>query len=373
MNEDTKRMFHGISTTSIERYLLLKGWDRDYQFKNPNLLSFIYKPLNKRIAISASDKFQDFYFTLESALQTISLIQNKSIGEIIKEISNVYFDKMEFRIISSLTEDGKMPLKYASECIEGITELILYSACAEQNAQPICFRATNFAKDYLQNFKLAQTDVGSFVINVDIQVVDDVEEQLVLEGCTPPIPFEHKIVERIFTAIEQVNDIVERQQVISDVAETAYKTGITANMCDALLKMKPENGEAEINATLKYASLLTIGKDESKSIDIGNHHFWTIDELAKIYRDKVLYDDVILTGVVKSLSKKDVEETTEKTIRLLTNYNGKYRVIFMELPDEEHRIACDAYRDDLEVEVSGELDMSNRTWVLSKIKYFKII
>jgi len=114
---------HGITAASIERYLLLKGWARDYNF-------------------------------------------------------TVYFDRMEFRIISSLSQDGKLPLDYATDCIEGLKELILYSACAEQNAQPICFRATNAAKEYLESFKLVQTEVGSFVINIDIQVVDDRAEMI---------------------------------------------------------------------------------------------------------------------------------------------------------------------------------------------------
>ena len=373
MNVNDKKMFYGIKASSVERYLLLKGWERDYKFKNPNLMSFIYKPLNRKIAISANEKFQDFYITLESALQTVTFVHNKDLNDIIREISNVYFDKMEFRIISRLTEDGKLPLKYASDCIDGLKELILYSACAEQNVQPICFRTTNSAKEYLENFKLAQTDVGSFVINIDIQVVDDVNEQLALEEFTNCTSFEHKIVERIYTAISQVDDIVENKHRISELAENAYKTGITANMCEALLKMKPEIGEVEINATMRYASALPGCKEPAKSILIGNHHFWAIDELDKIYRDKVLYKDVILTGIVKSLSKKDVEETTEKTIRLLTKFDDKFRVVFMELSEESHRTACDAYRDDLEVEVSGELDMSNRNWILGKIKYFKIV
>lgn len=142
---------------------------------------------------------------------------------------------MEIRVISEITEDGKIPLEYAADCVEGLKELILYSVCAEQSARPICYRATEYAKSLLNKFKLAQTEKGSFILNVDIQVVDENNEQTVLDGCEydVPTPFEHKVIERIGTAIGQVDAIVQNQCQLSETAETAFEDGITANMCDA--------------------------------------------------------------------------------------------------------------------------------------------
>ncbi|KPU42147.1 hypothetical protein OXPF_39260 [Oxobacter pfennigii] len=373
MIEPKINKLHGITAASIERYLLLKGWLRDYNFKNKNLMVFNYPNSEKRIAFPANENYDDFFINLNELLQTISVFEQRSIEKIVKEILTVYFDRMEFRIVSTLSQDGKLPLDYAVDCIEGLKELILYSACAEQKAQPICFRATNIAKDYLESFKLAQTEVGSFVINIDIQVIDEQAEQMTIADYPPSSPFEHKIVERIYTAISQVNNAVEQKQSISDMATVAYETGITANMCDALMKMKPASGSAEIDTTIRYASALTQTVGQENHVTIKDHHFYVIDELAKIYRDKVLYQDVIISGIVKSLSKRDVEDTTEKTIRLLTKIDGQYRTIIMELSEEDYRIACDAHRDEQEVEVAGELDMNNRMWVLTKIEYFRIV
>lgn len=374
MNAPRADKLNGITAASIERYLLLKGWIRDYNFKNKNLMVFNYPSLEKKLAISASEQFDDFFVNLDSTLQTISILEQRSIDDIVKEVLAVYFDRMEFRIVSSMSQDGKLPLDYAAECIEGLKELILYSACAEQKVQPICFRATNFAKDYLENFKLAQTDVGSFVINIDIQVVDEHTEQIAPTPDWPtPLPFEHKVVERIYTAMKQVHSAVEQKERLSDVATIAYKTGITANMCDALMKMKPVDGNTQIDATIRYASALTQRIGEANRIVIDDHHFYVIDELAKIYRDKVLCEDVVLSGMVKTLSTREMVGATEKTIRLWTRFDGQYRTISMELSDEDYRIACDAHKDELEVEVTGELDMSNRLWELSKIEHFKIV
>jgi len=357
----------GITAASVEKYLSLKGWVRDLNFRNQNMMVFDYLQPKRRIAIPASEAYEDFHVNLNEMLRSISVFEQRSVDNIIKDMLTIFFDRMEFRIVSSLSQDGKLPLDYAANCIEGLKELILYSACAEQKAQPVCRRTSNMAKDYLDCFKLAQTEVGSFVINIDTQVMD--ETLIIMDGFLPASPPEHKIIERIHTAIHQVNEAVEQKQKPSDVACNAYETGITANMCEALMKMRPLTNDAEIHATIRYASALTQSFDTNASIVFGDYHFYVMDELAKIYRDEYLCQDVVLTGMVKSLSKGD----DERTIKLSTNVDGRYRAIRMELSEDDYRAACDAHRDDREVEVAGELDMSLPRWQLTKIEYFKMV
>lgn len=373
MNPTQQKLFHTLTASSVDRYLTLNGWIRDFTFKNPNLMVFTFPAKNKKLAIPTSETFEDFYTNIEETLQTISAIEKKPVAQIIKEISTVFFDRMEFRIVSNLSDDGKLPLEYASNCIEGLKELVLYSACAEQSARPICFKASNVAQSYLDSFKLAQTELGSFIINVDIQVVDERSEQLVLDTCDVPKPFEHKVVERIYNAMSQVNSVVTQQKTLTQVTADGYQSGITANMCEALLKMKPEVGDVEIDTTIRYASALTRTAAESKHIVVNGNHFWVLDEISKMYRDKVEVQDATLTGIVKSLSKREHDELTEKTIRLVTHFDGKLRTISMDLSDEDYIIACNAHRDEQEIEVSGTLDMGHKIWELTNISSFKIL
>jgi len=359
----------GITAASVERYLSLKGWVRDHNFRNRNMMVFDYLEPKRRIAVPASETYDDFYVNLNETLCTISVFEQRSVDDIIKDMLTIFFDRMEFRIVSTLSRDGKLPLDYAANCIEGLKDLILYSACAEQKAQPVCRRTSNTAKDYLDCFNLAQTEIGSFVINIDTQVIDEQDEQLRLKNSPVIFPPEHKIITRIYTAISQIYEAVEQNQKPNEVASNAYETGMTANMCEALMKLKPLNDNAEIHATIRYASALTQSFDNNNPIVFGEHHFYVIDELAKIYRDEYLCQDVVLTGLVKSLSKGD----DERTIKLSTHFEGRYRAIRMELSDENYRVACDAHRDDREVEVAGELDMSLPRWQLTKIEYFKMV
>ncbi|MFR3482073.1 MAG: hypothetical protein ACLTXL_00315 [Clostridia bacterium] len=367
--------FYNITAASIDRYLQLNGWIRNYDFANRNMMVYTDKNNHqKTLAIPASEEFDDFYSILSNAIELLQKKENRPANEIVKDITITFIDRLEFRVISEITEDGKIPLEYAADCVEGLKNLILYSVCAEQSACPICYRTTDYAKALLNKFKLAQTEKGSFILNVDIQVVDENNEQTVLEESDIPVPFEHKVIKRIGTAISQVDAIVNNQRQLTETAETAFKNGITANMCDAFLKMRPVSDADKVTTTIRYASSLTRQTGQVERIEIRTNHFLVIDELAKIYRDKVAIQDVNLIGVIRSLSRKSDTHGDLKTIRLYTVFKGTSHTVTIVLTDDDqYRIACDAHRDGLEVSVSGELDMSERYWVMNNVTSFSPI
>lgn len=282
-----------------------------------------------------------------------------------------YLGRLEFRVKSNISDDGKLPLGYATSCIEGLKDLVLYAACAEKNAQPLCLRATSDANKVVNNFKLAQTDVGSFVINIDIQVVDEDNEQLEFEGIGElDASDEHKIVKRIYKGLSQV---VKEEDALENIIQDAYKTGITANMCDAFLKMMPKQQSVEIDTTFRYASAITNKTDEIDKVFIKNDHFYVMDEISKFYHNNEEIQDACIRGIIKTLETANRKRYKEKEIKILFIHEGKYRTVLVELLEEDHKLACDAFRDEKEVEVYGELDMSKKLWRLRNYKSFKVL
>ena len=73
------------------------------------------------------------------------------------------------------------------------------------------------------------------------------------------------------------------------------------------------------------------------------------------------------------MSKRVESDGDLKTIRLYTTFDGSPRTVTISLSDAQYRIACDAHRDGLEVSVSGELDMSERYWVMNNVTNFSPI
>lgn len=359
-----------ITALSFEKYMLLNHWSKDYKFKNNNLMVFI-SPKGKRIAIPASENYDDFYFSLERMLKNLEDYLGKSSNEIIKEIMTTYFDRLEFRIQSEFTADGKLPLGYAAECFEGLKDLVLYSACAEEKKQAICYKATNKSRDITNKFKLGQTEVGSFIINIDAEVVEETGEQETCQFIEVKSPIEHKVVERIYTAINQINDVVIAQNDINNIISNAYENGLTANMCDALLKLKADG--VQIDTTIRYASAITRKPGGLKKVVLKGEHFYVMKEISDRYRDIIKIEDATLHGLVEEMKKDRVHDSNQKEIVLVTVAEGKYKRVKMELSQEDYKIANNAHMNDREIEVSGELDKSNpRKWVLDNPRNLKV-
>lgn len=365
---------YDITAASINQYLQLNNWTRDQNFKNKNMMAYYNNSDNwpHRIAIPASEKYDDFYGVLDGVLETLAKSEERSKSELIKDINTTFIDRMEFRVVSEATSDGKIPIDYASDCIKGLKDLILYTICNEQSPSPVCPRATEKAKSDLQNFKLAQTEKGSFVLNIETQEFTGYNELIPLPGLETS-PLQHRVIERIGTAINQIDSIARDKCQITKVADIAYKEGINANMCEALLKLKPLSNDDKITTTFRYASSITHKTGYVDSVEMRMNHFVIIDELAKIYRDKVVTIEATLTGVVRSLTKKDDAGEELREIKLCTVYEGKFRIVEIYLSDEQYRVACDAHKDGLEISASGILDMSERQWILKNIKKLSIV
>lgn len=79
-------------------------------------------------------------------------------------------------------------------------------------------------------------------------------------------------------------------------------------------------------------------------------------------------EDVTLKGTIKMLSKSPsaAGDEEENTVRLLTKIDGQMRSISLHLPPDKHALACNAYRDDKEVCISGTIDKSGKYWFLQK-------
>jgi len=372
-----RKELHGITADSIEKFLLLTGWEREGNLQNTHLRIFANKSDQSfKIAVPVKEDATDYYERVYDLVRMLSVYSDSPEEEIIDSLKSAFTDRLQFRIITETSKNGKIPLDYAARCLEGLKDLVLYAACAEENASPICARTCNMAKTQLEKFEFEQTEVGSFIFNVGVQVANAENEQLYLEEIAPPPdePPTHKIVKRIETAIQQVNKVVNREISISNLVENAFVDGITANMCDALSKIRPLEGEdITLETSVYYAEAITREISPPRKCTLDNVHFALVEEISKRYKDCTLVEDVSLSGTIKMLSKYAISnEEAENKIRLLTKYDGQTRAVDLTLSAVNHAKACDAYRDDKEVTVEGTIDKSGKHWIFSEVTTFRV-
>lgn len=65
-----KDTLYKITAASLEKYLLLNDWVRDYGFPNRKLMVFHLD--DETIAMPSCEKYKDFYISLPDILETLS-------------------------------------------------------------------------------------------------------------------------------------------------------------------------------------------------------------------------------------------------------------------------------------------------------------
>lgn len=361
----------GITPNAIDRYLYQLGWVKDLTFLNKNMWRYFNGiDTDMQMLVPARNDFVDYFLRLSDVVEFLSEVNNRAPKDIVNDLKTTYSDHLEFRIISSVSEAGKLPLDFAAGCIEGIKNLILYSACAEQEAKPICLKAGSKAKESLSKFELGQTKVGSFVINVETKVADENDDHII--RLTDPTPSaEHKIVERITTAMQQIENAAKPDVRITDVAVEAYRCGITANMCESLLKLKQGFTDVELETTIRYASAITDRVGVKRTVHFGDKHFAIIGEMAKIYRDQTIVEDMILTGIIKNMRLLGQAEHTI-SVECTVDKVGR-RIVQATLSEEQHILACSAYESTLMIRMEGVVDKSKKIWFISELTKFQVL
>lgn len=80
MNKKIIKELYSLSAASIEKYLLLNGWKRDYSFKNQKMMVFQNElDAEDKIALPASEKYIDFYPKVDDLLETLSFYSQKTV------------------------------------------------------------------------------------------------------------------------------------------------------------------------------------------------------------------------------------------------------------------------------------------------------
>ena len=89
MNSYLLRNLSGITSASIEKYLLFTGWVRDDTFNSTRMWVFKSKSDPEfKIAVPASEKATDFYPQVYNLIQTLSVVDGKTEQEIIDSLKS---------------------------------------------------------------------------------------------------------------------------------------------------------------------------------------------------------------------------------------------------------------------------------------------
>ncbi|WP_294174665.1 hypothetical protein [uncultured Clostridium sp.] len=391
---------NNIKLKSVKNYLEYNGWQHDNEFPNKKLLVYRKKYDNEllKLTIPASDKFSDYSKRLINLVELLSEIENVSESQILNGIIDLDSiiemkerklaipkgskDRLSFRIISKESENGSLPLAYTESILSGIKKLILSAIYTEKySATPVL--ESNYKNLYseLSQYRMAQTDVGSFIINIDISLDDAKFMQLGFDTDNDDsyaTTNSRKIIRRIQNGID---DICKSQHSSSDLQEiisNSYKKGLNANMCDAILEFKNSIDDVIVESKVEWAKELPEPKNVNKLVTIKNEDFIIFETISRKYKEQEI-KNIEVTGMIvemyNSFTDKNLTLSKRPTryIVIAGLINNSLKKVKVYINEDDYRIACKAHSNQNIISLTGIVKTNSKQLVIKDYSNFTII
>ena len=234
----------------LRDYLRLAGWI-SIPHKNPRLEVFRRADQSSplELVLPRSMDTVDFAIRIAETVTTLSLVSRQSPEAILTQVQEISEDVLRARITTPALQRSSIPLDTAVSVIGGLKKLLTYSAVGEVSPLPFFSRPTKKALAHADHCRFGHTFAGSFGFTIESPLAPTTQDPLLKEAAAPP--FERRVMERLYRDLQQLKEA----SVTHDLAPllSSYATGLSANMCDALLDITGTGSDREITFAVAWS------------------------------------------------------------------------------------------------------------------------
>jgi len=224
-------------------------------------IAVYHRPDSKahQIIVPLDESFDDYADRVVEAIRHLAEFEKRPAYEILNHLLLPPADLLRFGEVSTEAEDGNLPLDHAVRMIDGTRKVLLSAAHSVLVPQPYHPRMSRSeAEDFLSRCRLGQTDGGSFVLTVACPLVLKAD----LLGPNGE-PFSRRVTSLLMQSLGELSQAADRMQ-IENLADTSRHPGISANLCESLLLLRPTGERSYLNITVCWSRALLPDSRESK-------------------------------------------------------------------------------------------------------------
>lgn len=359
-----------IKLAELITYVEKEGWSRQEAFGN---VAFVYGAMNKpELILPKTKQVEDYASVILETAEILAKYRNISLSRVLDEIAETDSDVIRINVKSD--EDNTIGIKSAEELIENSKSLVLSAACSVVQPQ-LSYRAGRNieANNYLEKVRIAQTEVGSFVLKLLSPVPPLVKSsQLGLFGdevTEAEDPFERKVTEKLMTALDNAREFAEAV-VRNDIVEfdKLVEKGLSVNLLNAAGRLAQINGGAKVTTSW---SGLRPRRENSVSVYLSEDDAPVFKEAARVLRERAPKLDEYVIGTVNLLKREPDSETGE--IAVQADIDGKLQSVRVKLDGKDYEEALHAHEQRLYVELKGDLKRSGQRWQMSPRSFKTIV
>ncbi len=364
----------------MQLYLSSRGWRPEPYGPDGRGLLFVHPSFpDVDLLLPLKRDLGDYAIRMGDLVVALATIEQRPVWEILNDLSGPSGDVFRLRVAGSVAALGNIPLDEAIKLLGGARQLLWSSAFSVICPEALHPQRTSRRVDqFLKGCRFGQTERGSFVATIVAPVPPEIQPTLAnLEEGRFELaqPFSRQVTTRLMSSLGLVSHAIEAGQ--ADRLLDAVNEGVSANLCDALVMMKPPGDESFLDVQVTWARTRPhLPAGIPRSVSFPPEHFAVIEEVGRQLRTRAAARPERYRGqvlIVKKALRPLMPEVAGWMI-MGTEVGGARRESRSISAPNDFALACDALRDDRPVEVTGTIrhDVKAREYVLNDPSDFRV-
>ena len=228
-----------------------------------------------QVIVPIDTTLADYDEAVAEAIRKLADYERRPAREVLEHLLMPPADLLGFREVSPDAEVGSLPLEHAIQLINGTRKLLVsvaHSVLVPLASHPRLSRSE--AQEFVNRCRLGQTDRGSFIINVACPL----DDQLTLPGTEEP--FARRVTSLLMDTLDTLARAAD-EGVTDDLLDPARHRGISANLCESLLMLRPTGDRATLSVSATWSrTRLPQSGPKSRRVELHQGVFAVAEALA---------------------------------------------------------------------------------------------
>jgi hypothetical protein len=352
----------------VQGYVRTHGWQ---QFKQSGRLMVFNRPEPDRldqVLVPVDSARPDFSDRMGEVVEKLASFEARPPSVVVTDLLNYDADVLRYRVASQRAERGTLPLGQALDLLNGAKQTLLaaaHSALLPLKHHPKLSRTE--AVQLLDACQLNQTEQRSFVVAISCPMrALDIDEAGLLPGHAP---FARRTTALLTRALTSLDRAIEQDRISSVVDEE--NPIVSANLCAALLKMRPRQEDGILEFTPTWASSTPAAPEDlpiAQSVTFSSDEFDAVEDVYRQLRPAEGPEAKRWIAYVDELRGTEAPDGAREGEVVFTLFDDEELVrARASLTREQYQVAYEAHNPTRPLFVFGQLHRGPRVSRLAQV------
>ncbi|MCK4660557.1 MAG: hypothetical protein KAV82_13635 [Phycisphaerae bacterium] len=316
----------------------------------------------------------DYGRRIAEVISILAEMESRPALEILNDLLIPDADVLRYRICSPDAESGTLPLEEGISLLEGAKRSILAAACSVVKPSSYHPRMSRTeAEQLLYSCTLGQTERGSFTVAIACPLRAVESDTPLLDNCDP---FTRQTTTLLIRSAGRLVRAIEADKVDTVYQENEKQPVLSANLCEALLRMQPSHKQSSLSLSITWARTLPNPEQQKypQTITFRQEYFPIVEDVYRRLRPSEGPKVDLFTGMVDALNGSMGEQgRMEGEVTLLILHEDETVKARVDLNPNQYEIADKAHMSGGPVAVKGVLHRGRRIHRIREIELFELV